>query len=140
MRGMNGEFDPRKKWMSVFCDEPIKLTFNFINQFTDFTIDPAKVTWCVEYRNFLTNQIETVEVGAGQELCLTAEQAKAIYQHAKAIDGGPPGNTSVVVTVSAKFTRDYADGTSRSGKTDQQIILTNTTRAQNNAVFGALPR
>jgi hypothetical protein len=139
MQEMDHEFDPRKKWMGIFCDEPIKLTFNFVNQFTDFTIDPAKVKWCVEYENHLTGQIETVEVGTGGELCLTPEQAKQIYQHAQLVQQQNIG-ISVVVTITAKFLREYPDGTTRKGETDQQVIITNTTRAQHDAIYGGLPR
>ena len=126
--------------MSIFCDEPIKLTFHFVNQFTDFTIDPAKVKWCVEYENQFPGKIETVEVGTGRELCLTPEQAKEIYTYAQQVQKAKTGNQSVVVTISAKFQREYADGTSRPGEADQQVIITNTTRAHDDAIRGGLPR
>jgi hypothetical protein len=138
LRRMNDGFDPRRKWMSIFCDEPIKLQLFTVNQFTNFTMDTENAKWTVEYENRVTRMIERVEVGTGGELCLTPEQAKQIFDHAMQVQSET--GLSVLVKIAVRFDRVFADGKRIEMQAEQQVIITNTTRAEHNAKFGSLPR
>jgi hypothetical protein len=109
-----------------------------VNQFTGFTVDTATAKWEIEYENRLTMQIEKVQVGMGVTLDLTPEQVKEIFNHAKQVQMGP--GKSVLINISVSFNRVYPDGKTVPGKVTQQVISTNSTRAEHNAIYGGLPR
>ena len=139
MRRMSQGLDPRRKWMSIFSGEPIKLQLFTVNQFTNFEMDTANAKWEVEYENYTTGKIERVQVGTGGELCLTAEQAQQIYDHAHDVQHSGV-NRSVLVSINVRFDRVFPDGKRVEVQASQQVIITSTTRAEHNAVFGGLSR
>jgi hypothetical protein len=131
----------RRKWMNNFCGDPIELKLLFVNQFSPFTIDVENAKWEVQYRNFSTFESVFEKLGTGQELNLTPEKAKEIFQRAREIEGFT--GSSVVLDFHVTFDKVYDDGSREICEQMVQIIFDSKTRAeaeaQRDAIRNATP-
>lgn len=118
----------RRKWMLVYCDDPIDLKLLFVNQFTGFQIDAESAVWEVEYQNVSTFQPEREQLGTGSELHLTAAQVKEIWAKAKEKENF--SGIAPVLDFHVTFDKVYENGGRETCEQLVQIIIENRPRAE----------
>ena len=134
MDDMDNEAIVHRKWMEVFCGEPIKLKLLTVNQFTDFEFDIENAKWEIEYKDFSILKPVRVCVGKGGELCIPADEVKKIWETALGYQGNH--GTVQLIEIHVTFDKVYADGSREPCEQTQQISVHNITREHYIETFG----